>query len=82
MLKTWKIFITVDTNLVASSLVFMDFEGRLGDEVSLEPILLLKDLMLVEEVEQGVLPALSIIDVDDIESSALIHFLCFCSSFP
>lgn len=63
--------------------MFMDFEGRLRDEVSLEQIPLLKDLMLVEEeAEQGTLPALLRVDVDDIEISALIHFLCFCSSFP
>lgn len=68
---------------MASSLVFMDFEGRLRDEVSLEQIPLLKDLMLVEEeAEQGTLPALLRVDVDDIEISALFHFLCFCSSFP
>lgn len=58
--------------------MFMDFEGRLRDEVSLEQIPLLKDLMLaVEEVKQGTLPVLFRVDVVDIESSAVIHFFMF-----
>lgn len=51
--------------------------------MSLEQIPLLKELMLVVEgVEQGTLAALFRVDVDDIESSALIQFSRFCSSFP
>lgn len=65
----------MDTNLLASSLVCMDFEGRLRDKVSLEQIPLFTDLMLVvEEVENSILTVLFRVAVDDIETWALINF--------